>query len=999
MKIRCVFFPGCTRGYSNSSPSGFCESSKILIPNRLKINPLHLLLLAQTLAAQVPNFQPRPAKELGEVRFGQAFQDTRGWLWFGAEEGLYRYDGTVFQPFAAPDSLGRQAVTALGERGDSLWVGYRNGRIGTVPKGGDFRAPDFPAENARGKDVSDILAWSPEEGTPRKTITGFAQDPSGGWWFSTYGEGLYCLKDKHLYNFNRRDDGLSGDEIYALTTDHRGRIWAATDNGVSICQMTAQGKKSVQHLGRAEGLPDEIVPALLADAAGNIWLGTDQRGVCHYSIDNQAFIFKTEDWKFGAVTALAVFEEVELWVGTASEGLVRLDLKTGVSAPLPDGHALRHARIRSLRKDREGLLWVVTDRGQVFSANVRFQLLAHPFSGAQAVLLDCQNRLWAGTKEGLFLRESGGSAFRQMLPGKQNVIALSENPNGQIWVGTFGNGVFILDKNGRLLRHLTERDGLANGNVLSIAFSGKSVWLATLGGVNELEQNGSDVAHFQRFTYQSGLGTSYVYKVFVDHRNQVWFATDGKGLAMLDGENFKHYTDAGGHVLKTIYCITEDRDGRLWFSSDVDGLFCREPSGLFRHFDRSTGLHSQKITGLETDANGQLIIAYEEGLDILTPATGHVAFFDENAGAPHVENNLNALCHEPNGHVWLGSQQGILRVASFPETFAIDPQTRLRSVSLFQKPIDYQLLNSFAHDQNYFIFDFTGLWYADPDAVKYRFKLDGFDPVWKTAKDHFASYPNLAPGRYTFRVQSTEHGRFEGTPEAAFAFLIRQPIWARWWFLVLAAGGTVAAVFWFFRERIGRIQRLEQLKKAAVESQFSALKSQINPHFLFNSFNTLIALIEENPGLAVRYVEHLSDFYRRMMVYRERDLISLEEEMVLVKDFSFLLKKRFEDNFNLVARVDGQAGSIMPLTLQILVENAVKHNIISKAKPLTVEIFTEGGDFVVVRNNLQRKIQPDASTNFGLASLTNRYRLLGERAVEVAEEGGFFTVRVPLLKN
>jgi LytS/YehU family sensor histidine kinase len=158
----------------------------------------------------------------------------------------------------------------------------------------------------------------------------------------------------------------------------------------------------------------------------------------------------------------------------------------------------------------------------------------------------------------------------------------------------------------------------------------------------------------------------------------------------------------------------------------------------------------------------------------------------------------------------------------------------------------------------------------------------------------------------------------------------------------------------------------------------------------------LIAIIEENPVVAVEYVEHLADFYRSIIVYRERDLISVAEEIALVRSFDFLLKKRYEDGFHLVYRVQNQEGRVMPLSLQILVENAVKHNVIARSKPLTVEIFREDG-FIVVRNNLQRKIKPEASTHFGLHSLVNRYKLLGERSVVVEESTAFFTVKIPIL--
>ena len=145
-------------------------------------------------------------------------------------------------------------------------------------------------------------------------------------------------------------------------------------------------------------------------------------------------------------------------------------------------------------------------------------------------------------------------------------------------------------------------------------------------------------------------------------------------------------------------------------------------------------------------------------------------------------------------------------------------------------------------------------------------------------------------------------------------------------------------------------------------------------------------------------MEHLSDFYRSMMAYRERDFITLQEERELVESFHFLLKKRYEDGFHLIDRLNGQEGLVMPLALQMLVENAVKHNVISASRPLTIEIFVDADNYVVVRNNIQKKIKPENSTHFGLQSLIHRYRLLGERPVIVEDDSTYFTVKVPVKK-
>ncbi|MEZ4940272.1 MAG: two-component regulator propeller domain-containing protein [Saprospiraceae bacterium] len=970
--------------------------------------PLFIFLLSGFWAgAQTPVFQLRDTRELANAPMSGVFQDSRGWLWFGSDEGLYRFDGMNFLLVGLPDGSAPSPVSALYEWNGRLWVGFVNGAIGFMPVNTPLLHASVDELMQKKEPAARLSLWDPEEGLPKAAVTAFVADKSGGFWIATYGEGVYCLKDKRLYQFDQSDDGMSGDEIYALACDSKGRVWAATDAGISICSMPEPGEKRIRRFSVSDGLPDEIITALLADKHGDIWIGTQEKGVHRYNIEKQRFDFQTNVWSWGAVTSLALYEKSSLWVGTLANGPVCVELSTGVQRPLPAAHPLRHVKTEALCKDREGLLWAILDNGAIYSANVRFGLLETPFGNTQALLRDSRNRLWAGSAEGLFLgvsqrvaAKSAGAenwVFKKILTKPENIISLWESPlDGSIWAGTFGNGVYVVSPEGRVLKHLSERDGLFNGNVLSIAGNDRQVWLATLGGVSVLDLKAPQA--IQNLTRQSELGTGYVYKVFLDRKGRVWFCTDGNGLIVYENGRYRQIKMAGDIPLKRIYCITEDKRGHIWFSSDNAGLFAFDGE-QFRRYTLENHLHSEAIVGLAADRNGFIVVAYEDGFDLLNPERiDHIIFCDETIGAPRAEVNLNAICRDAQGNVWLGVRDGMVRSAAFYEDFLDDPQPGITSVSGFSQNIDFLSVNSFAHNQNYFIFNFTGLWYTDPESVRYRYHLDGFDLDWKVSKDPLTSYPKLPPGKYTFRVQTSEHGNFENVPEASWSFVIRKPFWAEWWFILLGTITGGAFFYGFIRNREQRLNRVAQLKRDRVESQFVALKSQINPHFLFNSFNTLITTIEENPKVAVEYVEHLSDFYRSIIAYRERDFISLQEELDLVRNYEFLLKKRFEDGLFLVNRLEGKTGLVMPLSIQMLVENAVKHNVISASKPLRIELFTESDDYIVVRNNIQPKLKPEPSTHFGLQSIINRYALLGERPVLVEDNAAFFTVKIPLKK-
>lgn len=189
------------------------------------------------------------------------------------------------------------------------------------------------------------------------------------------------------------------------------------------------------------------------------------------------------------------------------------------------------------------------------------------------------------------------------------------------------------------------------------------------------------------------------------------------------------------------------------------------------------------------------------------------------------------------------------------------------------------------------------------------------------------------------------------------------------------------------------------LQRRNVESQLEGLRNQVNPHFLFNSLNTLVYLIPESPDKAVRFVQQLSKVYRYVLENRDNRLIPLREELDYLKSYTFLLKERFGDNLDV--RFSGldngelEYGQIVPLTLQMLFENAIKHNVISTQKPLCIEVRAENG-VLAVRNNLQRKAQVMDSTGAGLENIRARYRMLANDDVQVIVSREYFTVLLPL---
>jgi two-component system, LytTR family, sensor kinase len=214
---------------------------------------------------------------------------------------------------------------------------------------------------------------------------------------------------------------------------------------------------------------------------------------------------------------------------------------------------------------------------------------------------------------------------------------------------------------------------------------------------------------------------------------------------------------------------------------------------------------------------------------------------------------------------------------------------------------------------------------------------------------------------------------------------------------------TVVAIYesiYFKNELKQSVQEKEMLKRESLHAQLDALKTQVNPHFLFNNLNTLVSIIPEDPKRAVDFVQQLAKVYRHILEVKDEQSIPLREELDVMKAYAFLLKTRFGDNLDITIDVPEEKleKKIIPLSLQILMENAIKHNIVSGEKPLKISVFAENGR-LVVSNNLQKKNQLNESTGIGLDNIRNRYRLLSNKQVEVKENSSDFTVSIPMIEN
>ncbi len=188
----------------------------------------------------------------------------------------------------------------------------------------------------------------------------------------------------------------------------------------------------------------------------------------------------------------------------------------------------------------------------------------------------------------------------------------------------------------------------------------------------------------------------------------------------------------------------------------------------------------------------------------------------------------------------------------------------------------------------------------------------------------------------------------------------------------------------------------EKFKRESTIAKFESLRNQVNPHFLFNSFNVLTNLVYEDQNKAAKFIKQLSDVYRYLLDMRDKEIVTLEEERRFLDSYLFLQQIRFGDKLKLTIMLDGREGMIPPLVLQMLVENAIKHNEISEEHPLSINIYADG-NFIVVENNLRKKnVIDESSPGVGLDNICKRYEFLTDKKVEIIQDKKF-TVKLPII--
>lgn len=927
--------------------------------------------------AQVPFFKQVWLNEPDiSVNVNDIIYQPNGYVWMATNNGVYYYNGRIFTQLSNDND---NVCTAICACGDRVVAGYKNGSLAYIT----------------GQKITPLIF---KNGQPKSSITTIRALNDQTLLIATEDEGLYVSFKNNLIAINN-ENGLSDNFISDIAVGNNDLL-LATDNGINILKIN-NAQIHFDYITTANHLPDDIVTCISTDNNKRLyWIGTQQAGIALYdAIAKRVIIPKTNTaWHFGQVNDLMSLDENNAWAITEDGYLLqikRVNDSATITAYTTD------CKLKKLVKDKTGNIWCATNKGLLMNTALYLSHISLPekFKLNDYTVMTCDesNNLWFTQNEKLFKIKANDTIATLVSTLPASATALFAIPHQGLWIGTFGKGLYHYTTSQSLQK--ASIPSLTNGHILSLSQRDKDLWVASFTGLDQLDIQSSEPKIIHHYNKRNGTGSDYIYHLNTDHYGRIWMATDGGGVTMYDGNEFHKWDTADGQTNDVFYCVISDKKGNIWASSIDKGLY-KYNGKQWNCFTQNDGLQDMNITALAADGNGNITIVNRNGIDQWYAQDKQFRHFNRRTGIGIDSNSkmLNCIASDSLGNVYVPYEKGILVFRQIAANESIHPDIQIRSQSLFFKELPFAQ-KRFSYDENHISFTYEGINFSNPDRLHYRYKLIGYDDNWVTTTNETIPFAQLNPGHYNFRVQASLSDDFKYAAEDSYSFYIKKPFWATPWFIISFVALVSSSIYFFIKRRERSIVKMNQLQRERLVYEYEHLKSQVNPHFLFNSFNTLVNIIEENKDAAIDYTVHLSDLYRNMLAYKDKDLISLKEEYGIIQNYIYIQKSRFGEALQIHEELDEElllTKKIIPFALQILLENAVKHNIVSFSNPLHIHIFAYN-DELIIKNNLQEKITKDISTGIGIENICKRYALITQRTVTYGIVNNEYIVRLPLL--
>jgi ligand-binding sensor domain-containing protein len=870
--------------------------------------------------AQQYNFKNYSVESgLPYVQIFAMFQDSKGNLWSGGYGGASKFNGKTFKNYSPKNGLANHYVNAIIEDQFHLMtVGTING-LSVIDK-------------VKGR----VENYYMEDGLPSNNVTSFCLDPLMGLWTGTnnglciwngkqvlpvpyfknvnitcllYTEkyGVIIGTDKGLYsqgqnqeNFNVLIDSVNITSISYVND----KIYAGSDNGLHLMDLKNR-TKNVFHINN--GLIDESITSVLCEKNGTIWIGSKTGLV---SFNGKEFFYYNIgfDNNSNHIRSLLMDYEGNLWIGTHG-GLYKY---RGKGFTVYDRqHGLGSAFIYQIIRDVNHNLWFSTENNGVYKFSNGFfknysakQGLASNL--VYAILPQDDGSVWFGGDKGISIIKNEviqnspfGSSFKQETP----INCFYRDSKNNIWVGG-QNGLCSMSRNGN------------SYNIKYYKLPAKSV-----------EKDG----------YQ-------VWSIIEDQRGDIWAGTYLAGIFKLEGDQFKQQSISSPEEVTTAFDLCKDNYGNL-YAATLNGLLMFNPEKhSYKFISEKDGLSSELVYAIGiTKDNKYLWAGTNQGVNRIDVKKLQYDFIDitkfgKEDGFTGVESNSHGIYEDSDSSIWFGTVNGLIKYS--PKEFIENDNLSKTSITNIKLGYEDTLLASgsvLPYSLNNISFYFDGICLTSPEKVLYTYKLEGYDKDWSPNTDvNNTKYDNLPPGKYTFKVKSCNNEGIWNIEPVVFLFTIKTPFYKTWWFILFCLIAISGIVILIFRLRVRQIKKKQQAEfEHLVEvskAELTALRAQMNPHFVFNALNSIQHYILNSKGdEAVKYLSKFAKLIRLILSNSEKQIVTINEDLEALKLYLELERMRFDNKFDyaihIESSIDGDYDEIPPMLIQPYLENAILHGI------------------------------------------------------------------------
>ncbi|QJE03103.1 response regulator [Massilia forsythiae] len=830
-----------------------------------------LLPLAPATGAPVPTlrFEHLSVEDgLAQESVLAIVQDQDGFMWFGTQSGVSRYDGYRFTNFRNVVGDRRTLVNnwvrvLYVDRKGRLWIGTDGGLDRYEPLTNAFThfQPREPAKRGNGN----------------RHIRAILDDGKDGLWLATadglqhfdIASGAFTI----WHHIPGVPDSLASDRLTSLALDARGRLWIGTAAGLD--SLGPEGG-AFGHHPSARGGPHDDIKALLVDAGQGLWVGSS--GGLERRMPDGVLPDGRTPRGFGAAQGIPAGEisvlyqdaERQVWAGSHDHGLFRWLPAANRFEQHPhritDNYSLGDNQVSALYGDHVGTFWVGTWYGGVSRADMGGGGFARIVRGAdvpaaleenkvRGIAADAAGKLWLATNGGLhrFDQDSGLETTYRMAPaaagltGDAMATAVAIGHDGAIWAGA-AKGLARFDpKSGRMTRRSLSGDIDANYVRNLLVTRDGMLWIATRGGLHRLDPDGGALVTYQHDPASSASLSDNVVRPMLEDRNgRLWIGTfDGLDLLDRATGKFRHFhhdpNDPASLSHDEVHYLLEDRHGTLWVGTAV-GLnrMVIGPNGMprFQRYTRRDGLEDDAVAAMLEDMDGYIWVSTSSGLSRLDPASGGWRHYNSADGTTEGAYFDASALRTADGTLYFGGNTGI--TAFNPRALhdnLIAPRAVITGLRIFGQPVEQAhpgLLSgpieraaaiTLPAADAVFSIEFSALHFAAPQRNRFAYRLAGFDQEWieADAAKRFATYTNLDPGTYVFQVRAANKDRIWSDSAATLEITILPPYWKTWWFRSLGGLLALGVGYGLYRYRVDELRR----QKEQLEHQVGARTEEI----------------------------------------------------------------------------------------------------------------------------------------------------------------------------